>query len=57
MTDGGKYNIWSLKMCCKTMKYEELFKAGNFILPYEEQENNVFGVVFIDLVYLKIGHV
>ena len=44
-------------MCCNSMKYTELFKAGNFILPYEEQENNVFGVVFIDLVYLKIGHV
>ena len=43
----GKYNIWSRKMSCNSMKHEELFKAGNFILLYERQENNSLGLCLL----------
>ena len=43
----GKYNIWGSNMSCNSMKYEEFFEAGNFILPYERQENNFLGLFLL----------
>ena len=51
----GKYNIWSLMMSCNSMKYEQFLNTGNFILPYERQQNNFLGLCLLTQFISKLA--